>query len=79
MSESEEKDFPEDEQDSAEPAEEGDAGKKKGLDELIDMPAAIDLLKTTRATFYRWLRAGNRHHLGRRRRLRVARVHKQLR
>ena len=27
-------------------------------DELIDMEQAIALLKTTRPTFYRWLRAG---------------------
>ena len=26
--------------------------------DVVDMPEAIALLKTTRATFYRWLRAG---------------------
>jgi general secretion pathway protein E len=31
---------------------------KGGPEELIDMPQAIELLKTTRPTFYRWVRSG---------------------
>ena len=38
-------------------AKSGAAPAEKG-DELIDMNEAIDLLKTTRPTFYRWLRSG---------------------
>ena len=34
------------------------AEAESGLGELIDMEQAIRLLKTTRPTFYRWLRAG---------------------
>ena len=34
------------------------AGPDAQLGELIDMDQAIELLKTTRPTFYRWLRAG---------------------
>jgi excisionase family DNA binding protein len=40
-----------------EPKQETESGNV-GSDDILDMEQAIDLLKTTRPTFYRWLRAG---------------------
>jgi len=36
----------------------GPAAPRPPEDELLSMPQAIEMLKTTRATFYRWLRSG---------------------
>jgi len=42
----------------AEARQNGSEGVAERMEELIDMNQAIEMLKTTRPTFYRWLRSG---------------------